>query len=81
VVNPESKPNRAFWGVEILLAIASGLGFLFLADKRLAEVHGLAPWNTADFVDYCSAVLNMAGQEAPWPTKRAQLPGSLGVLF
>ena len=81
MVNPESRSNRAFWGVEILLAVACGLGFLFLADKRLADVHGLAPWNTADFVDYCSAVLNMAGQEAPWPTKRAQLPGSLAALF
>jgi hypothetical protein len=69
------------WGPEALLCLLSGALFVFLADKRLADVHGLAPWNTADFVDYCAAVLNMAGEDAPWPTKRAQLPGLLPLVF
>ena len=81
MVKRSAESRRSFWGAEIVLALACGLGFLYLADKRLAGVHGLAPWNTADFVDYCSALLNMAGQDAPWPNKRAQLPGALPLLF
>ena len=73
--------DRRFWAVEALICVLCGLFFVLVADRRLADIHGLSPWNTADFVDYCSAVLNMAGEQAPWPTKRSQLAGLLPQLF
>ncbi len=68
------------WLAELLLGGLCGLLFLVLADRYLADIYGLAPWNSADFVDYCSGWLNMTGEEAPWPIKRARLPALLPVL-
>ena len=75
------KNSRGFWAIESLLAACAGLVFVFLCDQRLADIHGLSPWNSADFIDYCSGLLNMAGEDAPWPSKRSQFAGVLPLMM
>ena len=73
----EESSRRKFWGLEALLAVASGLVFVLACELKLADIHGLAAYNSADFIDYCSGLLHMSGEEAPWPAKRSKLAGLL----
>ena len=73
VGNPNQR--RVFWTTEAVLGLVAGLVFVWIADGRLADIYGLSPWNSADFIDYCSGLLHMSGEDAPWPIKRSKFAG------
>ncbi len=66
--------------IDGLIALVTGLGFLWLVDGRLTRVHMLDPWNTADMVDYCNALLHLGSDpDVPWSMKRSRITGLLGA--
>jgi len=74
--------KRAPWLTDGLIAILCGLGFLWLADGKLGRVHMLDPWNTADMVDYCNAILHLSTDpDTPWSLKRSRVTGLVAAAL
>jgi hypothetical protein len=68
--------------IESLIAVACGIGFWWVAHERLARAHMLDPWNTADMVDYCNAILHLGTDpDTPWSMKRSKITGLFAAFF
>ena len=74
------QPKTAAVLIESAIGLAMGLCFWWIADKHLAQVHMLDPWNSADMADYCNAILHLNGDsDVPWSVKRSKMTGWLAA--
>ncbi len=68
--------------IDGLVAVVCGIGFWWVAHERLARAHMLDPWNTADMVDYCNAILHLSTDpDTPWSMKRSKITGMFAAYF
>jgi len=75
-----TSPKSPLILLEGAIAITMGLCFWWIADKHLAQVHMLDPWNTADMADYCNAILHLNGDtDVPWSVKRSKITAWLAA--
>jgi len=73
VADRSTNPWRT-WPIDLLISVACGLGFWWVAFEELGSAYMLDPWNTADVSDYCNGLLHLLDEpDVPWSIKRSKI--------